>query len=293
MNQYYILIGIIYMIPFLIMIGISISRKRLETDRNFYGNEIQTENIELTNVKYNSFEVQRDEIKKITEMGKIKYVYDGYYEDETKEENLCCRQVKRGEVYFADYYYDNGILADKRRPAVIVSNHGINEKAQFVKVVYLTTAPKSNHPAHVKVQCGKPGTALCEKSQTISKSFLENYIGTLTEEEMFQIDRGIQIGYGIKNNVYDYDNEEDSFVKDIANYIQEMDHLLSKLCDLKELDQKARHIDIEQLLGKDVIALGRILPDSGLEAVRAAMVSQADKEQKKIREKLELMIGKR
>ncbi len=42
-----------------------------------------------------------------------------------------------------------------------------------------------------------------------------------------------------------------------------------------------------------VRALGRILPDSGLEAVRAAMVSQADKEQKKIREKLELMIGKR
>ena len=196
-------------------------------------------------------------------------------------------------LYLLQDYYDNGILADKRRPAVIVSNHGINEKAPFVKVVYLTTAPKSNHPAHVKVQCGKPGTALCEKSQTISKSFLENYIGTLTEEEMFQIDRGIQIGYGIKNNVYDYDNEEDSFVKDIANYIQEMDHLLSKLCDLKELDQKARHIDIEQLLGKDVIALGRILPDSGLEAVRAAMVSQADKEQKKIREKLELMIGKR
>ena len=105
---------------------------------------------------------------------------------------------------------------------------------------------------------------------------------------MFQIDRGIQIGYGIKNNVYDYDNE-----KDVANYIQEMDHLLSKLCDLKELDQKARHIDIEQLLGKDVLALGRILPDSGLEAVRAAMVSQADKEQKKIRERLELMTGKR
>lgn len=110
---------------------------------------------------------------------------------------------------------------------------------------------------------------------------------------MFQIDRGIQIGYGIKNSVYDYDNEEDSFVKDVANYIQEMDHLLSKLCDLKELDQKARHTDIEQLLGKDVLALGRILPDSGLEAVRAAMVSQADKEQKKIREKLELMTGKR
>lgn len=102
MNQYYILIGIIYMIPFLIMIGISISRKRLETDRNFYGNEIQPENIELTNVKYNSFEVQRDEIKKITEMGKIKYVYDGYYEDE---------QVILSEEKYHKYFPDSNVKA--------------------------------------------------------------------------------------------------------------------------------------------------------------------------------------
>lgn len=54
---------------------------------------------------------------------------------------------------------------------MIVSNHGINEKAPFVKVVYLTTAPKTNHPAHVKVQCGKPGTALCEKVRRSQKVF--------------------------------------------------------------------------------------------------------------------------
>ena len=206
-------------------------------------------------------------------------------------------EMKKGDYFFI-HVLDKTLAYQVDQISIVLPEDTkklqiINGKDYVTLVTYLTTAPKSNHPAHVKVQCGKPGTALCEKSQTISKSFLENYIGTLTEEEMFQIDRGIQIGYGIKNNVYDYDNEEDSFVKDIANYIQEMDHLLSKLCDLKELDQKARHIDIEQLLGKDVIALGRILPDSGLEAVRAAMVSQADKEQKKIREKLELMIGKR
>ncbi|CUO98391.1 Uncharacterised protein [Anaerostipes hadrus] len=101
MNQYCIFIGIIYMIPFLIMIGISISRKRLETDRNFYGNEIQPENIELTNVKYNSFEVQRDEIKKITEMGKIKYVY-GYFEDE---------QVILSEKEYLKYFPDSNVKA--------------------------------------------------------------------------------------------------------------------------------------------------------------------------------------
>ena len=101
MNQYYILIGIIYMIPFLIMIGISISRKRLETDRNFYGNEIHPENIELTNVKYESFEIQRNEIKKITEMGKIKYIY-GYFEDE---------QDILSEEKYHNYFPDSNVKA--------------------------------------------------------------------------------------------------------------------------------------------------------------------------------------
>ena len=101
MNQYYILIGIIYMIPFLIMIGISISRKRLETDRNFYGNEIHPENIELTNVKYESFEIQRNKIKKITEMGKIKYIY-GYFEDE---------QVILSEEKYHKYFPDSNVKA--------------------------------------------------------------------------------------------------------------------------------------------------------------------------------------
>lgn len=99
----------------------------------------------------------------------------------------------------------------------------------------------------LKYSVGNPALLSVKKSDDLKKFFGKLYRNTYRRRNVSDWSR-IQIGYGIKNNVYDYDNEEDSFVKDIANYIQEMDHLLSKLCDLKELDQKARHIDIEQLL---------------------------------------------
>lgn len=40
MVKYYIIIGIIYTIPYIVTIVISGLRKKLETDRNFYGKTI-------------------------------------------------------------------------------------------------------------------------------------------------------------------------------------------------------------------------------------------------------------
>lgn len=52
MIKYYIVIGIIYMIPYMIMIGISCLKDKLETDRNFYGKDIDPKEIKLINVSY-------------------------------------------------------------------------------------------------------------------------------------------------------------------------------------------------------------------------------------------------
>ena len=75
MNQYYILIGIIYMIPFLIMIGISISRKRLETDRNFYGKEISPKDIELVKVRYKPIDMKASDFSEYNKDGELQYFY--------------------------------------------------------------------------------------------------------------------------------------------------------------------------------------------------------------------------
>ena len=82
MVKYYIIIGIIYTIPYIVTIVISGLRKKLETDRNFYGKTIDIQKIELTNVSYKKFEIARNNIKKYTEMGEIKYVYDRSYDFE-------------------------------------------------------------------------------------------------------------------------------------------------------------------------------------------------------------------
>ena len=59
MVKYYIIIGIIYTIPYIVTIVISGLRKKLETDRNFYGKTIDIQKIELTNVSYKKFEIAR------------------------------------------------------------------------------------------------------------------------------------------------------------------------------------------------------------------------------------------
>ena len=63
MVKYYIIIGIIYTIPYIVTIVISGLRKKLETDRNFYGKTIDIQKIELTNVSYKKFEIARNNIK--------------------------------------------------------------------------------------------------------------------------------------------------------------------------------------------------------------------------------------
>ena len=52
MIKYYIVIGIIYMIPYMVMIGISCLKDKLETDRNFYGKDVDPKEIILINVSY-------------------------------------------------------------------------------------------------------------------------------------------------------------------------------------------------------------------------------------------------
>ena len=71
MVKYYIIIGIIYTIPYIVTIIISGLRKKLETDRNFYGKTIDIQKIELTNVSYKKFEIARNNIKNVTKKNKV------------------------------------------------------------------------------------------------------------------------------------------------------------------------------------------------------------------------------
>lgn len=107
---------------------------------------------------------------------------------------------QRGDIY---YIAGGGGLptgSEQRadRPAIIVSNDTGNRYAPVVELVYLTTRRKSGLPTHVPIfSSERPSTALCEQIVTVCKSRLERYIGSITEEEMQNIDKALTRSLGI------------------------------------------------------------------------------------------------
>ena len=104
MIKYYIIIGIIYMIPYMVTIGISCLKDKLETDRNFYGKDIDPKEIKLINVSYEKLKIERKKFEKCTEMGQIKYIYTqnfGYEQLILSEEEY--------NKYFPDMFVDTAI----------------------------------------------------------------------------------------------------------------------------------------------------------------------------------------
>ena len=86
------------------------------------------------------------------------------------------------------------------RPVIIISNNTCNRFSSAITVIPLTTADKKPLPTHVKIlmEDGKISTALCEQLRTISTELLEDYIGTLDDTKLTEIEGAILITLGFK-----------------------------------------------------------------------------------------------
>jgi mRNA interferase MazF len=78
--------------------------------------------------------------------------------------------VRRGEIRFADLEPVRGSEASKRRPVVIVSNDGANERATILGRGVVTVVPVTSNLTHVLpfqtlLQPGATGLARSSKAQ--------------------------------------------------------------------------------------------------------------------------------
>lgn len=107
--------------------------------------------------------------------------------------------MKRGEIYFiTENYRETGSEQYAGRPAIIVSDDALNTTSPVLSVIYLTTSPKRNLPTHFKTYAtGKASVAICEQISTVDKTRLEKYCGTLTEDEICDLDRCLCKALGI------------------------------------------------------------------------------------------------
>lgn len=126
------------------------------------------------------------------------------------------QEINRGDIFYIDRFgIQTGSEQRSGRPGIIVSNKDNNQHSETVEVVYLTTAPKTDLPTHVKISSStRDSTALCEQITTVSVDKLGNFVGQCTKEEMFQIDLALVRSLGIKiPELRDFQKELDAFVK--------------------------------------------------------------------------------
>lgn len=102
--------------------------------------------------------------------------------------------MKRGEVWWVNFDPAVGGEIRSQRPAVIVSNDAANRHLNRVQVVPLTSNVQRVYPSEALVSLGgKPGKAMADQLATVSKLRLVRYGGSLTEEEMRQVERAVRV----------------------------------------------------------------------------------------------------
>lgn len=133
--------------------------------------------------------------------------------------------MNRGDIYYvARTYQEDGSEQHANRPAVIVSNNKNNEFSGTVEVVYMTTKPKTNLPTHVAIKSAKfDSIVLCEQIHTVCKDRIVDKIGTLTEDEVANIDNALSISLGLKQ-------------EQTHSQPQDIESVVKIFCDFKKIE---------------------------------------------------------
>jgi len=113
------------------------------------------------------------------------------------------KQVKRGEIYYADL---NPIIGSEQgglRPVLIIQNDKGNQHSPTVIIAAITGKPKKEYMPtqyYLPAGCGleMPSKVMLEQIRTIDKSRLRQRVGMLGEKAMAGVDRAIAFSVGVK-----------------------------------------------------------------------------------------------
>ena len=102
--------------------------------------------------------------------------------------------MKRGEVWWIYFGPSVGGEIQKKRPAVIVSNDASNKYLNRIQVIPITSRIDKLYPSEAYIILnGKKCKAMTDQLTTVSKIRVINKVGTLTIDEMNEINKAIKI----------------------------------------------------------------------------------------------------
>ena len=112
------------------------------------------------------------------------------------------KNVKRGDIYYAELTAACGSEQSGIRPVIIVQNNVGNYYSPTVIVAAITSKLKKNMPTHIKINSGegnltKTSTVLLEQLMTIDKSRLIRYVGSVNNTIMAEINQAMLVSLGL------------------------------------------------------------------------------------------------
>ncbi len=108
------------------------------------------------------------------------------------------KELRRGDIHYANLNPVVGSEIAKRRPTLVVSNDENNELAQTVTVVPLTSqSGRRVYPFEVRVPQGvgglsKDSRVKCDQIRTVDKRRLSGFIGSLEGPYMYEVGEALK-----------------------------------------------------------------------------------------------------
>lgn len=111
------------------------------------------------------------------------------------------KNVKRGDIYYADLSPVVGCEQGGIRLVIIIQNDTGNKHCPTVIVAAITSQIKKPLPTHIDLPAkdsnlSANSTILLEQVRTIDKTRLKNFVGSVTFEKMAEINKAILVSLG-------------------------------------------------------------------------------------------------
>ena len=113
--------------------------------------------------------------------------------------------IHRGDIYYADLTPATGSEQSGIRPVLVVQNNVGNHYSPTVIAAAITGYVKGKRqPTHVRLRgaaCGlfRDSTVLLEQLRTLDKSRLGEYMGSVGEDKMREVDAALSVSVGLRN----------------------------------------------------------------------------------------------
>ena len=161
-------------------------------------------------------------------------------------------EVRRGDIFDVRDPYTVGREESFKRPFIIISSNKGNESSPVVIGAKLTTQSRVG-VINVPVRSGtKAAWAMCNQIECIDKSRIGKYIGTATDEEMEEVDRGLRVALGLTKEPAVGEDWRDKKIAELEGKLAEKDD--AKTVEAVERDMWKRMYEkaMNMLVGKKI-----------------------------------------